>query len=107
MNELERSAAEWVVAGRPTPFAGGKNERRWKSALAEQSPRASLAPSANTVDVRFVLDPARDGAGCDLDNLLDPVLSVVINRLGWAGGRRPNLLGVSASKEFGSPTGAT
>lgn len=100
------SFAEWVVAGRPTPFAGGENERRWKAALAEQSPAPGPASGESTVAVRFVLDPTRDGPGCDLDNLLDPVLSVLVNRLGWASRRRPNLLAVSAVKEFGAPAGA-
>jgi len=107
VNEAYGSADEWVVGGRPTPFAGGENERRWKAALAEQSPLPAPEVIATTVDVGFVLGPGQDGAGCDLDNLLDPVLSVVVNRVGWAGGRRPNLLGISASKRFGAPAGAT
>ena len=106
VTEAVRSAAEWLVTGRPTPFAGGENERRWKAELAEQSPRPAPGLVATSVDAGFVLGPGQDGPGCDLDNLLDPVLSVLVNRLGWAGSRRPNLLAVSANKTFGAPTGA-
>jgi hypothetical protein len=38
--------------------------------------------------------------------LLDPVLSVVVNRLGWCGGRRPNLARIRAQKDYRGPSGA-
>jgi hypothetical protein len=47
----------WFVAGRPTAFAGGENERDWKLALRE-----SVAPAGaerqTHVEFRFAL-PAR------------------------------------------------
>ena len=98
---------EWFVDRRPTPFAGGENERRWKAALQDQSPSAVGIPTASNLQVRFILSAAQDGRpGSDLDNLLEPVLSVAVNKLGWAGGRRPNLTQISASKTFGECAGA-
>jgi hypothetical protein len=97
----------WFVAGRPTPFAGGQNERDWKEAIARHVPASGQEPSYDAVSVEFFLSEAREGTrGSDLDNLLDPVLSVVVNRLGWCGGRRPNLRWIRAEKDYRRSSGA-
>lgn len=52
-----------------------------------------------------IAPPTAKSPGYDLDNLLDPVFSVVINSRGWFGGRRPNLRWVAARKETARETG--
>ncbi len=96
----------WFVPGQPTPFAGQERERVWKEAIAAHTP-VPATDSHTGLTVRFVMTGAQDGGrGGDLDNLLDPVLSVVVNRLGYCGGRRPNLKWLAASKQFAEATGA-
>lgn len=97
----------WWVPGRPTPFAGGENERRWKAEIAKRVPPAPSV-SAGGLRAEFILTGDQEGArAADLDNLLDPVLSIVINKLGWCGGRRPNLPWIAAAKSYRTPTGAS
>jgi hypothetical protein len=43
----------------------------------------------------------------DIDNLCEPVFATVINRLGWFGGRRPNLVWFVALKRPSAEPGAT
>ena len=50
--------------------------------------------------------PSQRAPGHDLDNLLDPVLSAVVNGQGWFGGRRPLLRWVAAQKEVQIQPGA-
>jgi hypothetical protein len=89
----------WFVSGRPTPFAGGENERNWKLALREQSVAPIDEQGQTHLEVRFALAGARiSQSGSDLDNLIEPVVSVLVNGLGWAGGRRPNLQEIAAGK---------
>lgn len=52
-----------------------------------------------------IAPPTPKSPGYDLDNLLDPVFSVVINSRGWFGGRRPNLRWVAARKSSARETG--
>jgi hypothetical protein len=74
------------------------------SGLAIGNPEMS---EREAITVEFSLSGAQEGGrASDLDNLLDPVFSVVINRLGWCGGRRPNLRWIAAEKTYRSPTGA-
>jgi hypothetical protein len=94
------------VAGRPAPFATA-GERPWKEALAAAL-ASSSAPSAHgsVLELDFAVAPTTGYArGADLDNLCEPVFSVLINRLGWAGGRRPNIQAFRARKSLIEPTG--
>lgn len=43
--------------------------------------------------------------GADLDNLCEPVFSVIANRLGWFGGSRPNVRSFRARKTLAESTG--
>lgn len=92
--------------GRPAAFAGGEPERRWKEVL-----RAALPPADPGCDVRglrvaFTLPTPTPGRpGADLDNLLDPVLSVLVNERGWFGKFRTNIQFVHATKTRGTKTG--
>jgi hypothetical protein len=100
------TAHRWFVTGRPTPFAGGENERNWKVALREQSVAPTDDQGQTHVEMRFALASARmSPSGSDLDNLIEPVVSVLVNGLGWAGGRRPNLQEVAASKRSADTEG--
>ena len=94
------------VAGVPSGFANGPPERRWKEA-----PEEALTPHRPDGDeralrLRFILPPVAPGRrGADLDNLIDPVLSVLVGKLGWFGHRRPSIGGIEATKERGSEPG--
>ena len=47
----------------------------------------------------------RGGHPFDLDNLCEPVISVLVNGKGWLRGRRPNIRWWSAERHVASPTG--
>jgi hypothetical protein len=47
----------------------------------------------------------RGGQLFDVDNMCEPVFSVVINQLGWLGGRRPNLRWFSAVRSVATTPG--
>jgi hypothetical protein len=93
------------INGRPAPFATA-GERPWKEAIA--AALASSAPSAHGsfLELDFAVAPAIGYArGADLDNFCEPVFSVIANRLGWFGGRRPNIRAFRARKTLAEPTG--
>jgi hypothetical protein len=53
-----------------------------------------------------VIAGARDGyQAADLDNLVEPTLSALVNGRGWFGARRPNLQWVAVSKRHDLDTG--
>jgi len=91
------------IPGVPAPFAT-KGEKHWKETLAEALPREPL----NGVGLRLRFGLSEVGVWprkTDVDNLCEPVFSVVINRLGWFGGRRPNLDFFWAEKRYEPKTG--
>jgi hypothetical protein len=58
------------------------------------------------VELDFFLPTlAPNGHPLDVDNLCEPVFSVVVNKLGWFGSRRPNMLWWLATKVVGQPSG--
>lgn len=69
---------------------------------------AGSAPvrDATHLDLHLVVDP-RPGYpfGPDLDNLCERIFSVLVNRIGWFGARRPNIQGWRATKAVGTLTG--
>ena len=85
------SSGDWLyetfVPGVAVPFAGQGPEQVWRAALVEHVRPAGSAPVHYGVSADFFLSPGRDP---DLDNLLAPLFSVVVNKLGWFAGRRPN-----------------
>lgn len=94
------------VPGRPAAFAGGEPERRWKEALRVALPPAQRGFGELGLRVVFTLSPPAPGRpGADIDNLLDPILSVLINNLGWFGGSRSAIAFILATKERGDQTG--
>lgn len=99
------SAFSWWVPGRPATFATA-GERPWKDSVREHVPGCVEAHSSSTLDLSFVLDGAASGpAAADLDNLLEPVMSALVNRQRWFGGRRPNVIDLRATKRYARPTG--
>jgi len=99
------TAETFWVDGIPATFATAK-EAPWKSALGDALPAGSGHQAAG-LRLDFTL-PALSPAGqpLDVDNLCEPVFSVFINRLGWFGGKRPNLMWWRATKACGDPSGA-
>lgn len=98
-----RALTRWIVEGRPTPFAGGENERAWKAALAAAIPPADSALSPTGVRVHFAVVPRHETP--DLDNLMEPVLSVLVGMRGWFGGRRPAIEWFTATKQSSASPG--
>lgn len=93
------------VAGRPSPFATA-GERPWKDAIAADLTALRPSPQGAFLELDFVVAPAIGYAGgADLDNLSEPVFSVLINRLGWFGGSRPNVRAFRARKALAQQTG--
>lgn len=92
-----RALTRWIVTGRPTPFAGGENERVWKAALAAAIPPVDLTLRPSGVRAHFAVVPRHETP--DLDNLMEPVLSVLVGTRGWFGGRRPSIEWFTATKQ--------
>ncbi len=95
---------QFWVPGIPAPFAT-KREVPWKIEL-ERSIPAPPIEKFNGLKLKFVLPAlAPNNQPLDIDNLCEPVFSVLINKLGWFGSRRPNLKWWRASKICGQPSG--
>jgi hypothetical protein len=81
------------VKGTPAPWANS-GETKWKNDMRSQVPDAG-----NAIGLKgLVMEFGYRGRG-DLDNLCEPVFSVVVNEKGWFGGRRSNIEWWIASKE--------
>ena len=93
------------VPGRPAPFATA-DERPWKEAIAATLASVQPADGGTFLELDFAVAPAIGYArGADLDNFCEPVFSVLANRLGWFGKRRPNVLAFRSRKKVAEPTG--
>jgi hypothetical protein len=87
-------------------YSSGAAERAWKERIMATVPAAPAAHAGGGLIADFrVTQPTATSPGFDIDNLLDPVFSVVINGRGWFGGRRPNLRWAAARKTVGVDTG--
>ena len=88
----------WIVPGMPASYSTGLEAAWMETISAAVPPSGGEHPEDGLlVDISIPL-PTPQAPGADLDNLLDPVFSAVINRQGWFGGRRSNLRWVAASK---------
>jgi len=103
--EATRMSAEtFWVDGIPATFATAK-EAPWKLALKNALPTGTGRQAAG-LRLEFLLPSlSPSGQPLDVDNLCEPVFSVFINKLGWFGGKRPNLMWWSATKACGDPSG--
>jgi hypothetical protein len=96
---------ERFVRGRPASFATA-GEQPWRQRILADL--AGLIPHSQPafLELDFVVARAIGYAeGADLDNLCEPVFSTLVNRLGWFGGRRPNVMAFRARKVVGQDTG--
>lgn len=101
---VPHAIADIEVAGIPAPFAT-TNEATWKAALRRAIPSpAPPALSARAIDIEFLLKGDANGPP-DVDNLCEPVLSVLVNEKGWCSGKRPHLTWLRASKQASALTG--
>jgi hypothetical protein len=104
MEEKSLNNNEFWVEGVPATFAT-EGEKSWKGCLL------NTITSHNNVDcsgleLKFYLPTlAPNGHPLDVDNLCEPVFSVLIGRLGWFQGKRPNLQWWCASKEESNSAG--
>jgi hypothetical protein len=102
----EELPAPWLVEGIPVGYSSGAAERAWKGQIMATDPGAPVTHAGDGLFADFrIPPPTARSPGYDLDNLLDPVFSVVINGRGWFGGRRPNLRWVAARKGSADKTG--
>ena len=93
------------IEGRPATFATA-GEKPWKSVLAASLPNPCMGGRELGLTARFVLPTlAPAGHPLDVDNLCEPLFSVLVNRIGWFGGARPNIRWWLASKEVGPKPG--
>jgi hypothetical protein len=93
------------VVGLPATYAT-VGERPWKDLLAAGIPAPSMGGREVGLIARFILPTlAPAGKPLDIDNLCEPLLSVLVNRAGWFGGARPNIGWWCASKEEGAEHG--
>ena len=95
----------FFVAGHPATFATA-GEKPWRLLLEQRTPRPSMDGREVGMTMRLILPSlAPQGQHLDTDNLCEPVFSVIVNRVGWFRGGRPNITWWQASKAEGSPTG--
>jgi hypothetical protein len=93
------------VAGTPATFAT-RREQEWKdelnSALRSVEPEKSLSG----LIMEFAIDTLSPrGVPRDLDNLCEPVFSLIVNTLKWFEGSRPNIRWWAASMAVAESTG--
>jgi Holliday junction resolvase RusA-like endonuclease len=100
------------VIGRPTGFAAGDNEKRWKAAVHSAFSGKVLPPSSRVaLEIEYRLDPLQIGPNApDLDNLLKATIDALDEVLGLRPGRfaRPQadderVDRIVASKRVASP----
>jgi hypothetical protein len=95
-----------LVDGVPVGYSSGAAEVAWKAQIMAAVPAAPAAHAGEGLIADFrIAQPTATSPGFDLDNLLDPVFSVVINSRGWFGGRRVNLRWAAARKTVATSTG--
>ncbi len=93
------------IPGLPATFAT-RGEREWKETIKRFGGSVVPDPAHDGMVMEFVLETlAPAGQPCDLDNLCEPVFSVLINELGWLTGKRPAMRWWVASMTTGSNAG--
>lgn len=101
MNDIQ----EYLIPGTPATYATA-GEKPWKIQLEQNIPRYPSESCFSGIKMQFVLPtPAPHGMPLDVDNLCEPVFSIVVNKLGWFESKRQNIRWWQATKECGAPTG--
>lgn len=77
------------VVGRPTGYAAGDNEQRWKAAVRSAFASKTVPPSSRVaIEIEYRLDPGQVGHNApDLDNLLKATIDALDEVLGPRPGR--------------------
>lgn len=100
------------VAGRPTGYAAGDNEQRWKAAVRAAFAGKSVPSSSRVaLEIEYRLDPLQVGHNApDLDNLLKTTIDALDGILGLRAGRFTRTQGddervdrIVASKRVAAP----
>lgn len=93
------------VPGDPASFAT-RGERPWKATLESVLSPTPVLEGARCLSLDFHVSPrAGFASGADIDNLCEPVLSVLVNRVGWFARRRPTISALRARKAIATPAG--
>ena len=95
----------FFIKGEPATFAT-KSEENWKQILASAIPLCQGVNKYSGITLRFTLSSStHNSQPFDLDNLVEPVFSVLIGEKGYFSGKRTNLLWWYAKKNIGTPAG--
>lgn len=88
-SSLPKTAIAVDVKGRPTGFAAGDHERRWKTAVRSAFAGKTVPPSSRiALEIEYRLDSLQVGhAAPDLDNLLKATIDALDEVLGVRAGR--------------------
>lgn len=92
------------VPGKPA-LAGTPADRQWKEQIQHH---AASRQAGKHIYVRFQLPETASGSGAaagSLEAYCEPVLAVLIQKLGWMGGKRQQLAGWRAVKAVEEPHG--
>lgn len=93
------------VLGEPATFATS-GERAWRDQLIRKIPIRAAGASDRGLTLEFeCTSSSRRGHPFDIDNLCDPVFSILVNSKGWFGGHRPNILWWRAVRHLSSSPG--
>ena len=96
MNNTENIS--YFANGEPATFAT-KREKPWKKNLIQQIPDGNQIGSEKGIVLDFHLKSMKvNKQYFDVDNLCEPVFSIMINSKGWFNGKRPNIKWFRASK---------
>lgn len=96
------------IAGIPASFSTTK-EKSWKELLTIAIPPHNpleLQGSGVIADFR-VSGPETGHFAVDLDNLCEPLFSVLVNKKGWFAGKRPNIQWFKVTKTYGDDPGCS
>jgi len=94
-----------VILGEPATFATS-GEKDWKEKLAQGIQPCQKEKNYRGIALRFKLSShTRNCQPYDLDNLVEPVLSILIGKKGYFCGKRTNLEWWYARKDIGKPAG--
>jgi len=91
---------DFKIRGEPFPFATD-GEKKWKKILEAQLPQAANNNEIG-VNLKFIYNSSHHKGPADLDNLCEPVFSILVNRKGWFRGKRPNIIWWNAKKIQGN-----
>lgn len=91
-------AASFFVNGEPSSFSTAR-EKPWRLKLEQQIPDSNKNGLEKGIVLDYHLESMKvNGHYFDVDNLCEPVFSILINKKGWFKGKRPNIQWFRASK---------